>query len=46
MTGEVGLRVRELIREICGNQEVTIAPALLGEVGKFVTGIKGQRLTR
>jgi len=24
MTGEVGLRVRELIREICGNQEVTI----------------------
>ncbi len=24
MTGEVGLRVRELIREICGHQEVTI----------------------
>ena len=24
MTGEVGLRLRELIREICGNSEVTI----------------------
>ncbi len=24
MTGEVGLRLRELIREICGNAEVTI----------------------
>ena len=24
MTGEVGIRVRELIREICGNHEVTI----------------------
>ena len=24
MTGEVGTRLRELIREICGNQEVTI----------------------
>ena len=24
LTGEVGLRVRELIREICGNHEVTI----------------------
>src|SRR5437868_3608531 len=24
MTGEVGLRLRELLREICGKQEVTI----------------------
>jgi putative transposase len=24
MTGEVGTRLRELIREICGNREVTI----------------------
>ncbi len=24
MTGEVGLRVRELLREICGHHEVTI----------------------
>ena len=31
MTGEVGTRLRELIREICGNQEVTI---IKGHVSK------------
>ncbi len=31
MTGEVGLRLRELIREICGNSEVTI---IKGHVAK------------
>jgi len=31
MTGEVGLRLRELIREICGNHEVTI---MKGHVSK------------
>ncbi len=31
MTGEVGLRLRELLREICGNMEVTI---IKGHVAK------------
>ena len=31
MTGEVGLRLRELIREVCGNSEVTI---IKGHVAK------------
>lgn len=38
MTGEVGLRVRELIRETCGNNEVTLMKGHIskGHVHLFV----------
>jgi putative transposase len=43
MTGEVGTRLRELIREICGKQEVTIIKGHISKDHVYLFGSTRRR---